>query len=262
MSENRYKFSVITISLNAEKIIQRTIDSVIKQNFSDMEYIFVDGGSMDATNEIINKYEEKLCLLGIAAKHISEYDKGISEALNKGIMCAEGEIIVILNADDELIEGTMKRISEEMDNDVDIIYGNCLWIDETHKLQYVRKSKANLSKLMYQMDIMHPATFIRKKMYNRHGLYDISYKFCMDEELLVRMQRGGARFRYVDYEFSIMKAGGVSDKDVWPVILEGTRIPLQYNKSEFYVMIRARIKYVRHHLAHIVRFGIIPQKKT
>ena len=256
MSGYRYRFSVITISFNAERVIQKTINSVINQNYFDMEYIFVDGGSMDLTNNIIKKNREKLKTIGINSKHISEKDKGISDAFNKGIQLAEGEIICLLNTDDELIDGALKIIDHEMNSDIDIVYGNCIWVDSAHNIQYIRKSKRDLSNLMYQMDIIHPATFVKKEMYDRYGMFDISYKYCMDEELLVRMLQGGAKFKYVDHEFTIFKAGGISDRNIWSVILEGTRIPLKYNKPKIYVMLKARIKFGRHQLAHLYRFKI------
>lgn len=250
------RFSIVTVTFNAENVIARTIESVINQNRSDCQYIFIDGGSADNTNRIIDEYELKLHQKGITTKHISEPDKGISDAFNKGILQSEGEIVVILNADDELLPGALDRIDVEMDENTDIVYGNCQWINNERNVSYVRKSKADPSGLMYAMVLIHPATFVRKSMYDKYGLFRVDYKYSMDRELLVRMLRGGARFKYVDFLFSAMKAGGVSDKNFLPVLKEGDQIPRMYGGSELKIRIIGAKKYLKHKLSHFYRYTL------
>lgn len=247
------RFSIITISFNAEKVIGRTIESVLNQNFENMEYIFVDGGSTDNTNKVIKGYAEQLNRRGISVKHISEQDKGISDAFNKGIKLSDGNIIIILNADDELCPGALRCIDEKMTDEVDILYGNCVWKNDKENISYIRKANPDPSGLIHAMQLIHPSTFVRKKMYDQYGVFRVDYKFCMDRELLVRMLRGGARFKYINFEFTIMKAGGVSDKNFWGVLREGNQIPRMYGEPEWKILFYTLKKYGKHKLSRVYR---------
>ncbi len=249
------KFSVITISYNAGEAVRKTVDSVLRQDLTDIEYLFIDGASTDNTKEIIVDCIEKLENRGISVKFISEPDKGISDAFNKGILCAEGEIIVILNAADTMMEGTLQKVQHEFDQGIDVLYGNVLFCDEKRNLNWIRKSQSEkaLGKLKYSMVLQHPATYIRKSAYKEYGLYDISYRYCMDEELLYRFFISGAKFKYMDYTCTCMQAGGVSDDQVWKVLKEGTRIPLMYGDHAIKVNIIVIFKFVRHQMAHLYR---------
>lgn len=220
------RFSIITISFNAEECIARTIESVLMQKYSNMEYLFIDGGSQDSTNQIIDSYKPRFNEVGISVIHISEPDKGISDAFNKGIHRASGQIVVILNADDELLTGSLGIIDEEFTDDVDILYGNAIWDDVENGINKIKKAGTNLSNLLYRMILIHPATFVKKRAYDKNGTFDTSYRFCMDKELLYRMYKADAKFKYVDKEFSLMKAGGVSDKNTVKVIKEGERMAI------------------------------------
>ena len=244
MSSTR-RFSIITISFNSEKCITRTIESVLKQNYSDIEYIFIDGGSKDSTNKIINSYEKKLNEKGIHTIHISEPDNGISDAFNKGILKAGGEIIVILNADDELLPGSLETIDKEFTEEVDILYGNAIWDDYKNKIRKIKKAGTNLSDLLYRMIIIHPACFVKRKVYNQNGMFDDSYKYCMDKELLYRMYKLGSRFKYIDQELALMKAGGVSDLNTVKVIKEGERMAIYYGEKPLKAKLNAYYKIIR-----------------
>ena len=114
------KFSIVTICYNSEETIEETIQSVIMQDYSDYEYIIVDGASTDNTLQIVNKYR------GSISKCISEADKGISDAFNKGIELAEGEYITFLNSDDIMLPGTLSYVSKALNKNTDIIFGNVL----------------------------------------------------------------------------------------------------------------------------------------
>ncbi|WDM33086.1 glycosyltransferase [Priestia megaterium] len=245
------KFSIITISFNAEKTIKNTIESVLNQNYLDYEYIFVDGGSKDSTNEIIEHYKQKLLKKGISVKHISEKDNGISDAFNKGIALAEGEIISILNADDQFLPGALEKVSQEFDSDMDVIYGNCIWNDTLRGIRYIRKSKPFPEQLLYDMVFIHPSTFVRMEAYKKYGVFKIDYKYCMDEELLYRMYKQGASFKYLDIELTLFQAGGVSDNNPWPTWKEGERLAFSYGEPLWKVKAIKLKKVIKHNLSKI-----------
>lgn len=253
------RISVITISYNAEDVIADTIQSVIEQNFSDYEYIFVDGGSKDKTNNIIDSYVEVLRKKNIPITHISEPDKGISDAFNKGVINANGEIIAILNAADIMLPGTLKYISENFPETIDVLYGNIIWNNENRNLSYVRESKpvSELDGLKYNMIIMHPAAYIKASAYKKYGVYDTSFKYAMDTELLYKMYKNRARFEYIDREFAIVQAGGVSDSYLIDGLKELSRIPLSYGDSKIKVYFLLTKKLLFHKLAHFYRFVLM-----
>lgn len=257
------KFSIITISFNAEHVIGRTIESIINQNYSDCEYIFVDGKSTDKTNDVIESYKPQLESKGISVVHMSEPDKGISDGFAKGVRLAQGEIIVILNAADEMLPGTLRYLADNFDKKTDILYGNIIWHDEERNIEYIKKSKAPecLEQLKYTMVVKHPATYIRKAAYEKYGNYDLNFRYAMDTELLLRMYQQGAKFKYVDHEFTFFQAGGVSDTHLLDGLKESARIAKAAGENDIQIVLHLGYKLVRHKLAHFMRFNFMRGKK-
>lgn len=125
-----WKISIVTICKNAENEIIDTLQSVLLQDYSNLEYIIIDGGSTDETNNIINQYYGLLQSKGIKTVYISEPDKGISDAFNKGISISTGDIIGLINAGDTLLEHSLRTISENFDEQLDVLYGNTVFVDK------------------------------------------------------------------------------------------------------------------------------------
>jgi len=248
------RFSIVTISYNAEDVIRKTLESVLNQSFKYFEYILVDGASKDKTSQVIEQYISKFNKRGIVIKFISEPDKGIADAFNKGVVQAEGEIVSIINAGDSLLEEALSKVDQLMKIETDVLYGNIIWTNISTKSKYIRKSKENLENLMYSMDVMHPATFVRRSVYDKVGLFDISFKCAMDQEILVRMQKQGARFLCVDDVFVEMEAGGVSDTHPWKGLTEASRIPRIYGAPEIKIFLFKMVKYGKNRLSHLYRF--------
>ena len=216
------KISIVTISFNSRLAIEKTIQSILLQNYRPLEYILVDGGSNDGTIDIIMKYIPKLERAGIEVNFKSEPDKGISDAFNKGIDRATGDIIGITNADDAILPEVLTFVANNFPKGIDVFYGNILWVEKERS--YIRKSSPDLSDLKFQLKALHPAVYIRKNAYEKYGDYDINYKYCMDKELLARFQRLGAKFQYTDKTLVSVAAGGVSDRNIEGVAKEGERI--------------------------------------
>ena len=201
-----HKISIITITYNSEKTIEQTILSVIKQKYLNLEYIIVDGGSKDNTLNIINKYKSYIYRI------ISEPDEGISDAFNKGIREASGDIIGIINSDDMLNVDALQKLNDTMIEfpDYDIYYGNSIIFNGNNN--YVYKPKNKIEDILRYMFISHPSTFVKKYCYEKYGGFDLHYKCAMDFELLSRMFLKGARFKYFDYESTWFRLGGTSKK--------------------------------------------------
>lgn len=241
-------FSVITVCFNAINEIDRTLQSVLEQTYDNYEYIIIDGGSNDGTLSVIQEYLPRFADKNISVDITSESDEGIADAFNKGIRKAHGYYTVIVNAGDCLQPDALEYVSKQKESDV--IYGNIVWHDVKQNTNRVRKSSPNLNNLIFDMVIMHPSTFVRKEAYDKIGYFDTSFKYCMDQELLVRMQQAGLKFTYVDKELAVMDSGGVSDSNLGVVLKESARIPAMYGKPRLLIEIHRVKKTVRTKLAH------------
>lgn len=196
--------SIITISYNSEKTIEETILSVISQNYENLEYIIIDGGSTDRTLEIIDKYKNNISII------ISEEDKGISDAFNKGIKYANGDIIGIINSDDLLAENALRTIANEYNSSVDIYRGNMIiWNDKTD-MKCISKPTTKFKKIPLFTHVCHSSTFVTKTAYESYGCYNVNLKYAMDMDLLLRFYHSGAEFKHIDSELAIFRLGGIT----------------------------------------------------
>lgn len=195
--------TVITIVRNGGKTIEKTIQSVLSQSYQNIEYIIIDGASTDNTLQMIEKYKDKITYC------LSEADSGISDAFNKGIACASGDLIGLINADDWYEKDVLEKVAEQYSSaGPAIIYGKMkFWKGD--KLQYV--AAADHSKLVYNMSVNHPAVFVARKYYEDYGLFCLNLKIAMDFEWLRRAFVRGATFHYLNEVVSNMQLMGVSD---------------------------------------------------
>lgn len=185
--------SIITPTYNSEKTIEKNVDSIISQGYKDFEHIIIDNLSSDKTLEIIKSLYEKH---GIPEKLkiINEKDNGISDAFNKGIKAANGEIIAILNSDDYYFdENVLGKVYKAFDeHEILFTHGNMKFIDDVYGSN-IRKPL--LCDIREAMPYNHPTMFFRKSVYNEFGMFDESYKYAMDFELVCRFEKMIENFR-------------------------------------------------------------------
>lgn len=173
--------SIITPCFNSEKTIARTFEAMIRQTYQKIEYIVIDGGSTDGTLEIIREYEKNFPFL---FRYVSEPDKGIYDAMNKGIRMATGKLIGIVNSDDYYADDAIKNIVDAYDGaDYRILYGFQRNIKEGQETQIFINHH---SQLQYMM-ITHPTCFVTKNIYNDFGVYDTTYRSSSDYEFMDRI---------------------------------------------------------------------------
>lgn len=193
--------SVITIVFNGEKYLEQTIRSVLGQSYPHVQYIIIDGGSTDQSLNIVRKYEKRLFYW------VSEKDKGISDAFNKGLARATGDIIGIINADDWYEPDALERVATQM-GDADLCFGDIqLW--KNGNKEFVQKG--NLDLLDREMTINHPTVFVKKNIYETYGGFDTRYRCAMDYDLMLRLKINNCSFRYVPNVLANMRWGGFSD---------------------------------------------------
>jgi len=206
------KISIITICFNSADTIEDTFKSVAAQDYPDIEYIVVDGGSTDGTVEIIKRNER------LISRWVSEPDKGLFDALNKGIKMASGDLVGILHADD--IYGSHKVISliaRAMEKDpFDACWGDLVYVSRDNPDKVVRFWKSSpYKKGSFRFGWMppHVTFFARKSLFDKYGYYNLNLKLAADYELMLRFIKvNQVKTRYFPVIFTKMRVGGVSDR--------------------------------------------------
>lgn len=211
------RISIITITRNSEEFINYTINSVVSQTYPNIEYIIIDGNSSDNTVEIIKSHEAKI------AKWISEPDKGIADAFNKGLARATGDYLMFLNSDDalagpDIIQKIVDAIKEN--NSPELIYGDYDILNRSSgELLYHGSVNFNPSKIRFGQVLPQPALFVHKSYFSKYGNFDLNFKIAMDYEWLLR---GILKERVVHLNWlvTLIRDGGVSTVDQRKVIRE------------------------------------------
>lgn len=241
------KISIITITFNSEKTVRATFESIRKQLSDDLEYIVIDGGSTDSTLEIIEENKD------IIKKIISEPDKGISDAMNKGIKIATGEIIGIIHSDDMLADDALSIIQRNYRESIDVYYGNALMCTENGRSIHTLKPVTDLSKFKYEFCLIHPSTFITKNAYLRYGLYDETLKCSMDYDLLLRFYNSGCNFNYIDKTLSVIRMGGTNQRLRKQTLREMYNISVKYGGSPIVAGVKKISKEIKDVLRPIAK---------
>ena len=218
-----FKISIITISYNAEVTIEKTLKSIKSQSYDNIEHIIVDGGSKDNTLEICNSYPH-------VSKIISEPDKGVYDAFNKGIKSATGDVIGFLNADDTFYnENSIQDIVDAFsNNETDIVYGNLDYVNEEGKVIRNWISKPYEKGLVKKAWMpAHPTFYCKKEVYDRLGGYNDSFKIAGDFELCLRfLEINKVPSFYLNKKVVKMLVGGISNsglKSKWTIFKEELR---------------------------------------
>lgn len=197
-------FSVITVCLNSEETIEKTIKSVLNQQGVDIEYIIVDGGSTDKTVEIIKKYESKI------AYWCSEPDGGIYEAMNKGISIATGDVISFINSNDWYADDALSCVQHKMsESNFELVCGKVARVKNGMIVSTSIKPKEETD-IYYMMTYLHPGIFACRTVFLEYGGFDLQYRINADYDWLLRVYSKGVRIAYIDTLVAYFSLGGVS----------------------------------------------------
>lgn len=207
------KISLITVCYNSAKTIEDTLKSVEGQTYPNIEYIIVDGGSKDGTNNIVSKYKD------IVSVHVSEPDDGLYDAMNKGIHAATGDVIGILNSDDVLFDNfVIEKIAAGFENSqADAIYSDLIYVSENDLAKPTRLYSSKVfSRRMIRFGIMlpHPTFYVKNEFYKKLGLYKTDYRVAADFELLTRFITQGVKIHRLPFISVKMREGGISSSGI------------------------------------------------
>ncbi|MCD8045488.1 MAG: glycosyltransferase [Clostridiales bacterium] len=211
------KISLITVTYNSEKTLADTIESVLNQTYTNIEYIIIDGNSTDKTVDLIKRYEP---LFHGRMRWISEKDNGLYDAMNKGIKLASGDLVGIINSDDFYHRSDVigKVVETIQDNDVDVVFGDVRFVDPddlSKTKRYYSSRKFTVNKFRFGFMPAHPTFFTYKRFFEKFGYYKLNYKIAADFELLVRfLYTHQLTYKYIPLDFMKMRLGGVSTASI------------------------------------------------
>lgn len=221
------RVSIITVCKNAQDTIERTIKSVISQDFKDIEYLIIDGASTDKTLDIINNYQEKIDTI------ISEPDKGLYYAMNKGIERSKGEVIYFLNSGDMLFKtNTISNVIKAFgENNVDIIYGDIALYNPDQPQKLIIRSQKDINNFFLCHDtIYHQSIFAKKNIFVKYGEFNTLYKLSADYEWILRLfiKYKVSNF-YLDQTVAKFLRGGLSFNEIESFKERFKILPLYFN---------------------------------
>ena len=198
--------SIITVCLNSEKYLEQTIQSVLGQTYDNIEYIIIDGGSTDKTLDVVRKYEEHIeCW-------VSEPDKGIYDAMNKGISFARGEWVGIINSDDFYAKDTVKLVVEAAgtDKEAQLFLGNLKLLNSRESIDpcdcWGKKGQVG-DFLLKKLKVYHPTCFVSRKVYAKFK-FNTSFMFGADSDFIVRIYSNNVKFGYIDEPLAYARPDG------------------------------------------------------
>lgn len=232
------KLSIITVVFNNEKTIKDAIESVLKQTYENIEHVVIDGNSSDKTVSIIRKYENKLGFFN------SEKDNGIYDAMNKGILAANGDVIGILNSDDLYQDDTVIQtvMNQFLQNPtLDIVYGDLVYVksDNVNKIVRHWKSYSYYNSFFENGNVPpHPSLFVRRSVYQKAGLFDLDFKLAADYEFMLRIfKKYNFNSKYINRVIVKMRLGGATNQSFLNIKRQNIEILNAWKKNSLRIPI-------------------------
>ncbi|WP_264565353.1 glycosyltransferase family 2 protein [Flavobacterium sp. N3904] len=247
------KITIITVCYNRKNTIEKAIKSVLEQNYDNIEYIIIDGNSTDGTKEIIESYRDRI------SKYISEPDNGMYDAINKGLQLATGDVIGLMHSDDEFYdEKAISRIVNRFNYDPSIegVYGDGVYVSNDNKERLIRNrigGAFSQQKIKAGWLPLHPTVYLKKKIFEKYGLYNINFKIASDTEFLLRyLYKYKIKVSYINAYIVKMRMGGMSTnlKRALEVLYEDYKIYKFHGLGPILVVFLKKSSALRQYLVH------------
>lgn len=248
------RISLITVCYNAEASIAGTLQSARAQTYRNFEHLIVDGASTDGTLDVVRQFSDLPLVIS------SEPDKGIYDAMNKGVARARGDILFFLNADDRLHDAeVLGRVAHAFDADpkLDLLWGDVINVFQDGERTRTTHGHITPQTLLYD-SLCHQATFAHRRLFDRHGDFNTAYPICADFDWFVRVLHGGTRYGHVELDVAEFTRGGMHERDYGALYREKSRIrrdylsPLRYHFSE----LRLNLRIKRHALSRRIKLAL------
>jgi glycosyltransferase involved in cell wall biosynthesis len=212
------RISTITVTFNCAELVHECLASVSEQSHDDVEHVVIDGASTDGTLDVLQAHRGSLAVL------VSEPDSGIYDALNKGIVRTDGEVVGLLHADDLYADSeVLARVAEAfVDPEVDAVYGDLVYVSKSDPSRVIRGWRAgefSPARLRWGWMPPHPALFLRRSLYERFGLFDTRYRIAADYDLMLRiLSQLSGKVVYLPEVLVRMRMGGVSNRSLSNIV--------------------------------------------
>jgi glycosyltransferase involved in cell wall biosynthesis len=245
------RISIITVCYNRAFTIEKSIESVLKQNYPQIEYIIIDGNSTDGTKAIIESYKDRL------SHYISEPDKGMYDAINKGFRLATGDVIGLMHSDDEFYdEDAVTKIVAyfKKDTQTEGVYGDGIYVSNDGEERLIRNrigGAFSLDKIKSGWLPLHPTVYLKKSIIDKHGLYNLDFKIASDTEFLLRyLYKYKIKMGYINNYIVKMRMGGMSTntKRAFEVLQEDYKIYKYHGLAAFRVVFQKKIIALKQYL--------------
>lgn len=247
------RVTIITVCYNRKNTIEKAIKSVLDQNYDNIEYIVIDGNSKDGTKEIIESYKDRI------SHYISEPDKGMYDAINKGLKLATGDVIGLMHSDDEFYDNNVvSRIALRFkhSHNIEGIYGDGVYVSNDQKERLIRNRIGggfNLKKIKSGWLPLHPTVYLKKSVIDKNGLYNLDFKIASDTEFLLRyLYKHEIKMSYINIYIVKMRMGGMSTsfKRAFEVLKEDYRIYKYHGLTAYSVVFRKKTIALKQYIVH------------
>lgn len=247
------RVTIITVCYNRKNTIEKAIKSVLEQNYNNIEYIIIDGNSTDGTKEIIESYKNKI------SQYISEPDKGMYDAINKGFQLATGDVIGLMHSDDEFYDkNAVSRIVARFDYEpnIDGVYGDGVYVSNDKYERLIRNRIGgvfSLKKIKEGWLPLHPTVYLKKDVIDKNGLYNLDFKIASDTEFLLRyLYKYKIKMGYINAYIVKMRMGGMSTsfKRAFEVLKEDYRIYKFHGLAAIVVVFLKKTIALKQYIVH------------
>lgn len=247
------RITVITVCYNRKATIGKAIKSVLEQKYFNIEYIIIDGNSTDGTREIIESYSDRI------SQYISEPDKGMYDAINKGLKLATGDVIGLMHSDDEFYdENALTKIAARFmyDSNTEGVYGDGIYVSNDSEERLIRNrigGAFSLQKVKSGWLPLHPTVYLKKSIIDKYGLYNLDFKIASDTEFLLRyLYKYRIKMDYINTYIVKMRMGGMSTntKRAVEVLYEDYKIYKYHGLDAFLVVFLKKSIALKQYLAH------------
>lgn len=247
------RVTIITVCYNRKNTIAKAIQSVLDQNYPDIEYIVIDGNSKDGTKEIIESYKDRI------SQYISEPDKGMYDAINKGLKLATGDVIGLMHSDDEFFDKkVVSRIAARFksETNIDGLYGDGVYVSNDTDERLIRDRIGGvftMKKVKSGWLPLHPTVYLKKSTIEKHGLYNLDFKIASDTEFLLRyLYKYKIKMSYIDSYVVKMRMGGMSTsfKRAFEVLKEDYKIYKYHGLAAIETVFLKKTIALRQYIVH------------